>query len=114
MNFTLARMLAASAVQVERLTVAVPVGDVVVDPSNEVGDRLEPDRPDPTTRREAQPEPKWKSRADRPSRHAHTRSQDQNAEPDKIKCCVVHPGLNSPAADGLLRDDAEPGLQPDS
>src|SRR5664280_2697818 len=26
-----------------------------------------PDRPDPTTRRQAQPEPKWKSRADRPS-----------------------------------------------
>src|SRR5664280_15791 len=52
-----------------------------------------PDRPDPTTRRQAQPEPKWKSRADRPSRHAHTRGQDHNAEPDKIKRCAVHPGL---------------------
>jgi hypothetical protein len=51
-----------------------------------------PDRPDPTTRRQAQPEPKWKSRADRPSRHAHTRGQDQNAEPDKIKRRAVHPG----------------------
>jgi acetyltransferase-like isoleucine patch superfamily enzyme len=51
-----------------------------------------PDRPDPPTRRKAQPEPKWKSRADRPSRHAHTRGQDQNAEPDKIKRCAVHPG----------------------
>src|SRR5664280_2349822 len=55
-----------------------------------------PDRPDPTTRRQAQPEPKWKSRADRPSRHAHTRGQDQNAKPDKIKRCAVHPGFRYP------------------
>src|SRR5664280_988639 len=65
-----------------------------------------PDRPDPTTRRQAQPEPKqpkWKSRADRPSRHAHTRGQDQNVDPDKIKCCVVHPGSAQPLVSQHLK-----------
>jgi len=42
----------------------------------------------------------WNSSATRvaqgwPSRHARTPGQDQNAEPDKIKRCAVHPGLQA-------------------